>query len=125
VKNKHTIHTIHDNMIGPTFRGRFVTKCTLMEAVTILLVRYLAPVQRIRNTPLWGPIGAGIIRLKATPSHMGRAELLERDSLLNIVFILGSHRGALVVGDQGVADLIEFLLPSVHFTFHFSLSFLL
>jgi hypothetical protein len=34
--------------------------------------------------------------------------------------ILGSHRAALVVGDQGVADLIEFLLPSVHFTFHFS-----
>jgi hypothetical protein len=25
------------------------------------------------------------------------------------VFILGSHRGALKVGDQGVADLIEFL----------------
>ena len=42
-----------------------------------------------------------------------------------VVFILGSHRGALVVGDQGVADLIELLLPSVYFTFHFSLSFLL
>jgi hypothetical protein len=35
-------------------------------------------------------------------------------------FILGSHRGALVVRDQGVADLIEFLLPSLHFTFNFS-----
>jgi hypothetical protein len=32
--------------------------------------------------------------------------------------ILGSHCGALVVGDQGVADLIEFLLPSVQFTFN-------
>jgi hypothetical protein len=46
--------------VGPTFRGRFVTKCPLMEAVTILLVRYLASVQRICNKSLWGPIGAGI-----------------------------------------------------------------
>jgi hypothetical protein len=31
-----------------------------MEAVTILLVRYLASVQRIRKKSFWGPIGARI-----------------------------------------------------------------
>ena len=47
-------------MIGPTFRGRFVTKRPMMEAITILLARYLALVQRLRNKSLWGPVGVGI-----------------------------------------------------------------